>query len=233
VRAEIQSFRTAGWSWSTGAEFSHRDYRNVLNGPGLPPESRLQGYALKHLAQLQRELWRVPERRFETGVQVSAETGTVWSTPAHTFERLQIALGGTWYPRMAGDDYRIQHRIRAGKIFGQEPFDELYMLGLERDNDLWMRAHIGTHDGRKGSAPLGRDYFLSNWEIDKNIYRNGILSVKISPFVDTGRISAGSEKWLWDTGVQAKLRVLGVGFDVIYGKDLRSGHNAFYLIARR
>ena len=29
------------------------------------------------------------------------------------------------------------------------------MLGLERDNDLPMRAHIGTRDGRKGSAPGG------------------------------------------------------------------------------
>jgi tetratricopeptide (TPR) repeat protein len=233
VRAEILSFPGAGWSWSTGAEFSHRGYRNVAMGPGVPPESLLPGSALKHLAQIQRELWRVPERRFEIFVQLSAETGTVWSSPAHTFERLQVELGGTWYPRMTGDDYKVQHQIRSGRIFGQAPFDELYMLGLERDNDLWLRAHIGTHDGRKGSAPLGREYFLSNWEIDKNIYRNAMFTLKLSPFVDTGRISAGSEKWLWDMGLQAKLRVLGVGFDVIYGKDLRSGQNAFYLIARR
>ena len=42
---------------------------------------------------------------------------------------------------------------------GKFPFDELFMLGLERDNDLEMRGHIGTRDGRKGSAPLGRELF--------------------------------------------------------------------------
>jgi hypothetical protein len=117
------------------------------------------------------------------------------------------------------------------------PFDELYMLGLERDNDLLMRAHIGTRDGRKGSAPLGRTYFVSNWEIDKKIYDNGFFSVKLSPFLDTGKITdslpgLGSQKWLWDTGVQAKFSVLGVGFAFTYGKDLRSGNNAFYFTAR-
>jgi hypothetical protein len=69
----------------------------------------------------------------------------------------------------------MQQEVRAGKTFGQLPFDELLMLGLERDNDLPMRAHIGTRDGLKGSAPMGRDYFLSNWEMDKNLYGNGIF----------------------------------------------------------
>jgi hypothetical protein len=131
----------------------------------------------------------------------------------------------------------MQGQIRSGKTFGSVPFDELFMLGMERDNDLWMRGHVGTRDGRKGSAPLGRDYFLANWEIDKRVYHNGIFSLKLSPFLDTGKITdplpgLGSGTWLWDTGVQAKFRVLGVGVTVIYGKDLRSGHNAFYATAQ-
>jgi hypothetical protein len=32
--------------------------------------------------------------------------------------------------------------------------------------------------------------------------------------------------------MQAKFRVLGVGVTFIYGKDLRSGHNAFYVTAK-
>src|SRR5689334_21186767 len=103
------------------------------------------------------------------------------------------------------------------------------MLGLERDNDLWLRAHIGTRDGRKGSAPLGRDHVLGNWEIDKNLYHHGFFSLKLSPFLDVARSTdsspgLGSGKWLYDTGAQAKFRVLGVGIVLIYGKDLRSGH---------
>ncbi len=65
-----------------------------------------------------------------------------------------------WLPTARGDDYETLVRVRAGKTFGDLPFDELFMLGLERDNDLWLRGHIGTRDGRKGSAPLGKDYFL-------------------------------------------------------------------------
>lgn len=112
------------------------------------------------------------------------------------------------------------------------------MLGLERDNDLLMRAHIGTRDGRKGSAPLGRRYVLVNSEMDKNIYGNGLLSIKLSPFLDTGKITdptsqLGSKRWLWDTGVQAKLRVLGLGLNFTWGKDLLTGNNAFYFVAVR
>jgi hypothetical protein len=101
-----------------------------------------------------------------------------------------------------------------------------------------MRGHVGTHDGRKGSAPMGRDYMASSVEFDKNVYNDGLVAVKLSPFLDVGKIKddssfLGSHKWLWDTGVQAKVRVFGVGFSITYGKDLRSGNNVFYVMADR
>jgi hypothetical protein len=101
-----------------------------------------------------------------------------------------------------------------------------------------MRAHIGTHDGRKGGAPLGGNYFLANWEADKNLYENGIVTMKMGPFLDTGKITdpvvaLGSHEWLWDTGAQIKLRIFGTGVVFSYGKDLRSGNNAFYLTIPR
>ena len=107
------------------------------------------------------------------------------------------------------------------------------MLGLERDNDLWLRGHIGTRDGRKGSAPLGKDYFLANWDTDRNVFSNGFVNVKIGPFVDTGKFfdaaaALGTRQFLVDTGGQLKVRVLGVGLAFSYGKDLRTGNNAFY-----
>jgi hypothetical protein len=192
---------------------------------------------VKQVAQLNRELWLAPERRFESSVSVVSEAAAIWASPARSFERLQSAVRARWFPRMTGGDYAIQQQVRAGRIFGQAPFDELFMLGLERDNDLWMRAHVGTRDGRKGSAPLGRRYFLSNWEIDKIVYENGVFSAKVSPFLDTGRmdfsLGPGSGKWLWDTGAQAKLHVLGVGIVFVYGKDLRSGKESFYVTASR
>ena len=237
VGADFAAFESGRWRWSAGAEVSHRDFRSVSAGTALAPSLLAKGYQLKQIAKLDAGLWRLPERRLTLEAGVSSELGRIWSRPSHSFEKLQGSLRLHWFPQSQGDDYEIQHRIRAGKTFGEVPFDELFMLGLERDNDLEMRGHIGTRDGRKGSAPMGRNYFLSNWEADKNLYRNGIFTVKLGPFLDVGKITdasagLGSQKWLWDLGAQATVRVFGVGVAFSYGKDLRSGNNAFYVSMR-
>lgn len=228
----------ARWKWSAGGELSHRDERNIVAGSALTPALLAQGYQLKQEAAVEYQLLRDPERRLTVATGAESQAGRLWSSPSAWFEKLQASLQVHWLPLSRGDDFDTQWKVRAGKTFGAPPFDELYMLGLERDNDLWMRAHIGTRDGRKGSAPLGRDYSLSNWECDKNLYSIGLITVKMGPFVDTGRITdasalLGSRKWLWDTGAQAKVRVLGVGAVFSYGKDLRSGNNAFYVTLAR
>lgn len=240
--AEIM--RLVGWrlSWSLGAEFSHRDFRNVFPEAALSTTLLSQGYQLAQNASLNYQLWRVPERRITVTSQALSKIVRFWPAAAasqpETFGNLQAAVRAQWLPRPRGDDYETQWNIRAGNIFGQFPFDELFMLGMERDNDLWLRGHIGTRDGIKGSAPLGRRYFLSNYETDKNIYSNGIFTVKLGPFLDTGKIGGASSvlaanQWLWDTGVECKISVFGVGVSLIYGKDLRSGNNAFYTTVGR
>ncbi len=234
--AEITSFNSGRWGWSVGADLSHRDYRNVYQGAALTAPLLLQGTQLKQTAGVHYELWRVPEHRFVVNSKASSQVARIWSQPSEAFAKLQGALRARWFPKAEGDDYATEVQVRSGGTAGTEPFDELYMLGFERDNDLWLRAHIGDRDGRKGSAPLGRSYFLTNAEVDKNLYSNGLLSLKLSPFLDSGKIvdssgSLGSREWLWDTGVQAKIRVLGVGLTCAFGKDLRTGNNAFYLTA--
>jgi hypothetical protein len=238
VGANFATLVSGRWWWSAGVEVSHRDFRSVIPGVALSPNLLAKGYQLKQLMQVDAEIWRIPERRMTVEGGISSHAGRIWSEPAHGFEKLQSSLRFRWFPQAEGDDYEVQHQIRTGKTFGDFPFDELFMLGLERDNDLRMRAHIGTRDGRKGSAPLGRSYFLSNWEADKNVYRNGLLTVRVGPFVDTGKImdpspGLGSRQWLWDVGAQAKARLFGVGTVFSYGKDLRSGNNAFYVTMLR
>ena len=234
----ISSFNSGKWGWSTGAELSHRDYRSVFAGSAFNPNLLLAGYQLKHVADLNYELLRAPEHRLAIESQLGSQIGAIRSSARHSFEKLQGRVSGEWFPQMRGDDYAVIETIRAGATFGKPPFDELFALGLERDNDLWMRAHIGTRDGRKGSAPLGTKYFLANSEMDKRIYDNGLFAIKLSPFLDIGRINGptsglGSKKWLWDTGLQIKGSVLGVGITFTYGKDLRSGNNAFYVTTSR
>ncbi|HEX3352233.1 MAG TPA: tetratricopeptide repeat protein [Terriglobales bacterium] len=237
VGANFASFESGRWQWSAGGEVSHRDFRSIIPGVALMPSLLAKGYQLKQSAELKVALWRLLENRLTLDGGVSSQAGRLWSQPTQSFEKLQGFVKFHWFPQAQGDDFELQHSIGAGKTFGDVPFDELFMLGVERDNDLWMRGHIGTRDGRKGSAPLGGNYFLSNWEADKNIYRNGIFTVKVGPFLDTGKITdaspgLGSHQWLWDVGAQAKVRVFGTGVVLSYGKDLRSGNNAFYVTMR-
>lgn len=237
-QAEIARLVGARWRWSLGAELSHRDFRNVEALNALTAQALAQGYLLKQTARLEYEFVHLPEHRLTLSSGVNGQTGRLWSQPGESFAKLQALLEAHWLPRPVSDDFQTRWTLRAGRTFGDLPFDELFMLGLERDNDLPMRAHIGTRDGRKGSAPLGRNYFLSNWETDKNLYSNGLLALKLGPFVDTGKITdpaplLGSHTWLCDTGGQLKLRVLGVAAVFSYGKDLRTGNNAFYATVSR
>ncbi|HEY7915265.1 MAG TPA: tetratricopeptide repeat protein [Blastocatellia bacterium] len=236
--AAATSLVNGRWNWSTGVELSHRSIRDVVPGAALTPQLLAQGFQLKHLVQLNYELARVPHRRFVLTTGASTQIGRVWSQPSRAFAKLQSSLQGRWLPQASGDDYEINGKIRAGRTFGEVPFDELFVLGVERDNDLWLRSHIGTRDGRKGSAPMGRNYFLSNWELDKVVYNNALISLRLGPFLDSGKITdsspgLGSRTWLWDLGAQVKVRVLGMGVALSYGKDLRSGNNAVYVSMSR
>jgi tetratricopeptide (TPR) repeat protein len=235
IGADLTRFVGARWSWSAGIEISHRDFRSIFPGVALTPELLARGYQIKQKAQITYELWRLPERRLTLTSGLNSQAGRLWSQPQESFERLQGSLGVHWFPELRGDDYETQWRISAGKTFGQIPFDELLMMGVQHDeeNSLLMRAHVGSRHDHLGSAPLGQNYFLSNFDSSKNTYANGFMTVKLGPFLDIGKITGpspalGSHKWLFDIGPQAKFRVLGVGVVALYGKDLRSGNNAFF-----
>jgi tetratricopeptide (TPR) repeat protein len=236
--AEIASYHSGRWNWRSGGELSHRNFHGLATDPTLPARLFLDSNELKHFARLNYDLVRIPERRFFISTSASSEEGRVWSSAGSAFLKLRLSSSQNWFPRASNDDYQIQSKVSYGRTVGDVPFDELFMLGIERDNDLMLRAHVGTKDGRKGSAPLGRNYLLSNWEMDKNLYGNGLIRITVGPFLDAGKItdpdsSLGSSGWLYDTGVQFKLRVLGVGFAFTYGKDLRSGNNSFYAYLTR
>jgi hypothetical protein len=73
--------------------------------------------------------------------------------------------------------------------------------------------------------------------MDKNVYRGPFFTIKLGPFLDTGAIADpsglfGSQRWLWDTGAQCKVRVLGrVTVVISYGRDLRGARNVVYASA--
>jgi len=233
--AELRSVMNGYWSWSTGLEVANRSFRNLTVQAAVSGKSFFtDGDSLVYWGRVDRSLLRVPEERFTVDSSVEGRVGREFADHLGPFGTVRGSLGAHWFPQAMGDDYEMQARVRAGESFGDVPFDELFQLGIERDNDLWLRGTPGTIDGRKGAAPLGRRYFLANWEIDKNVYGNGFFTVKLGPFVDNGAIADssglfGSQHWLWDTGAQCKIRVLGTMTVVLsYGRDLRGGRNALY-----
>lgn len=237
---ELHAVASASWSWSTGAELANRSFRNLTGIAGGPEKAFFtEGNSFVYWLRAERWLLRVPERRFTVEGSAEGRIGRTFTDNLGAFGTAQGSMDAHWLPRASGDDYKMRTRIRAGATVGAIPFDELFQLGVERDNDLWLRGHAGTTDGRKGAAPLGRRYFVTNWEIDKNVYSNGLFTVKLGPFLDSGRISDpsglfGSRQWQWDTGAQCKVRVLGsITVVLIYGRDLRGGRNVFYGTAVR
>ena len=221
--------------WSAGTEAANRSFRNT-NSVAFSAESPFfnGGNSLAGWLGVKRNFMRVPERRFTLDSSAEARAGREFRTGLGPFVTTRGSLNAQWFPRAKGDDFEMRAQIRAGATAGKVSLDELFQLGVERDNDLWLRGHQGTMDGRKGAAPLGRRYFLANWEMDKNIYGNGLFAVKLGPFLDSGAIADssglfGSERWQWDSGLQCKVRVLG-GITAVfsYGRNLRGGKGVFY-----
>ena len=235
----IESRPSGRWGWTSEVLVTDRKFRHEGFDDEWASQFLTGGLALKYRAGFDYTLLRIPERRFTTRTGVRWQVGKLMRQSFRPFSKLEGSLETRWLPKSRGDDYAVTARLRAGKTLGRIPFDELFQLGIERDNDLWLRGHAGTRNGRKGSAPLGRDYFLANWSLNKMIYAGPVFSFNAGPFLDCGRIydtsqGLGSKKWLWDTGVQFGVRVLGsFGFTFIYGKDLRSGGNVFYSTALR
>jgi hypothetical protein len=223
------------WSWSTGLEVSNRSFRNLpgqISGSERNFFTDTTGFA--SWLRGERILLNVPERRFTVNSSAEARVGRDFASGLGPSGTLKTSLSARWLPRAQGEDYEVETQLRAGGTAGKVPLDELFQLGIERDNDLWLRGHAGTTDGRKGAAPLGRRYLLVNGELDKYIFKGTFFTIKLGPFVDSGAIADssgmfGSRKWLWDAGGQCKVRILGsVTVLLSYGRDLRSGRGVFY-----
>ncbi|HWG57468.1 MAG TPA: tetratricopeptide repeat protein [Candidatus Acidoferrales bacterium] len=233
--ASVESIESGRWTWTAGAAFTRRLFGNFSGASAAAASFFTGGNSLEYRAGSSYTFLSIPQRRLTGTASGSAAAGRMFAGSLGAYGRTQESAELDWLPREQGDDYEMRVRIRAGQTFGRVPFDELFTLGVERDdNDLWLRGIPATHDGRKGNAPKGRNYVLWNWEDDKIVHQGAFFEVRIGPFLDAGRISDpsgvfGSRGWLWDPGVQLKIRVLdAVSVALSYGHDMRSGQNTFF-----
>ena len=233
--AELHVVESGRWDLTAGLEGISREFRNVPEGLSFGGTSFFaDSETLDAWLGIHRSLVRMPERRFTLDGQAEVRAGRNYAPGLGAFGGVKGELKSRWQPKARGDDYEFLSSLRGGEISGNVPLDELYQLGVERDNDLWLRGHSATTDGRKGRAPLGRRYMLLNSEVSKTLYDGAFFHVQLGPFFDIGAIADasgefGSQKWLFDIGVQARIRVLGsVSVVLSYGRDLRNGTGIFY-----
>ncbi len=233
--AELRWLVRDRWDWKSALEFAHRSFQGF---PADLPEAEVlfsRGNSFKYSGSLAGLLYSNVPGRLSLRGAVGQELARHWGTKDLLFGRTQADLHLSWLPQVEGDDYAVHVRLRAGAIEGAAPFDELFILGVERDSDLWLRAHAGTHRGKKGSGPLGKSFWLANSEIDKRVYRFSMGEIRLAPFMDSGKFfdslpALHSPETYWDGGLILRLRSsLGFGLSVIYGRDLQTGHDSFYI----
>lgn len=184
---------------------------------------------------------------FSSGSEISGETGLAWRAWDSASRRVSLRLDGKVeygrllsltdpFTRIRGEAWlgsreqtitpQLTVHTRAGWSDGQLPFDRLFMLGMERDNDLWLRGHVGTNDGRKGNSPLGPNFVLTQVDASKTLYKREFVTWRLGPFFDTGNAGGalGSRGWLYDTGLETRLRLMdAVEFVAVGGYDIRRG----------
>ncbi len=234
IDGTLASLASGHLQWSAGAEFSHRIFRDVVPGSALTSSLLTPGFELKQLSTLDARLLQFPEHRFTFTAGASSDFARTLTTPSFLSEKLQASALAHWLPQMQGDNYELTQQLRAAEIFGSAPFDDLFLFGMDRDDtNLWMRGHIATRDGRKGSAPIGDAYLLSNTDFYRRIYGNGLFAIQAGPLLDIGKMTAPTSglsagQWLFDTGVEIRLTIFHTSIVLSYGRDLRSGANAFF-----
>lgn len=203
--AEIRSIPSGRWQWTSGAAVSTRHFSDQSAG----------GVELKYSGSVTRTLFRSADHGLRVDASLRIEAGKLFAKPGHSslrFVKVVNAASLRWRS--------FTSQVRLGKAVGQVPFDERFMIGVDRDSDLWLRAHSATVDGRKNATNATQAFVLTNSDFQKSFWNTGWMSASAGPFLDTSKSSISS-RWLVDTGLELRFSVLGsFGISVSYGKSL-------------
>jgi len=230
---EVVAREGSPFQWRTGAGVSYRRYRELELRSPETPFLFAEGPSLRYDVGAEGALVRVPERCFDVRASANGTIGKLLREGAPFFTRVRGGIDARWLPK-ASDDLAVELTLRAGTTMGAAPLDELFLVGTERDTDLWLRRHRGPRDGKKGSAHLGRRFLLANHDLTKIVVEKPRFSIAVGPFADFGVVSdepegLGSEGFVVDVGLKLELRVTAGSVLVLsYGRDLREGDHVFY-----
>jgi tetratricopeptide (TPR) repeat protein len=231
---EFTAALSPGTEWTSGLSVVRRSFRN---GDGTEPLRDTWSFEWPN--RFAAMLWHWPERRVAIDGDLLLSPGRLLSGQSGRYLASQANARISWYPHASGDDLIVRSLISAGRIFGAVPLDRFYILGMERDNPLWIRGHLGTRDGQKGSAPMGTQYMLIQYDVSRTIFRLPFLKFAAGPFYDTGTVADasgrfGSRGWMHDAGLSVTVKAIsGLEWTFVYGRNLRDGGGVFYAAATR
>jgi hypothetical protein len=236
---KLRAVESGRWSWDAGLSYAYRRFRNVTGVLPAAAPFFTSGGSLEYRADVNYELLYLPEYRVTVDTSATGSFGKNFARTLGAFGSTVGSVTLRWYPEARGDDYETTLRMRAGGATGHQTLDQLFQLGVERENDLWLHGIAGTRGGRKGTAPMGREFVLWNLESNKSLYRNGLVAIQLGPLLDAGRIADSSEffgsgGWLWDPGGALRVRILGsVGVIISYARDMPTHSHTFYVTLTR
>jgi hypothetical protein len=216
-------------TWGGEAAWTYRDFDAADGDP-----RRLSAPGARTDVFADWSAWRAPARRMTLDAVTRARLGRAWDQDGSRYARFDQTARFEWIPVRKGDAWRVQAEAAAGAIAGCAPFDQLYILGVERDNDFWLRGIPGTYEGRKGAAPLGDRFWLANIGFDRRLARLDFVEIRAGPFFDAGRITdsrgrLGAPRTVAAAGLALRLRILGaVEATLLVGRDLSSGRTHWY-----
>jgi hypothetical protein len=208
--AEIYGVQSGRWNWTSAVSFSHRLFSNDFSG----------GVQLKYSAAARHTWLRDPARHVNLDSSIAIDAGRLWAESPARFGKIVTSTKFGWQG--------LTSEVRLGTAIGQLPFDERFVIGLERDSDLWLRAHSASVNGRKNGSNTARAFILTNSDFQRKWLDTGWFHMTAGPFLDTGK-SSMAPRWIVDMGFELRFTVLqSVGITVSFGKSLSDARRSFF-----
>jgi len=131
--------------------------------------------------------------------------------------------------------------VKGGTSRGQLPVEEYFVLGLDTNPRNPLRGHAVADHGRYGRGPMGTDFVLLNFDVDRrlatlpffNTLNIPFLTVKWEVFFDgaktfdRNRIFQQGKLWL-DTGAGLRFETPTHSFNLVDGRSLRDGTGVLF-----
>jgi Peptidase_C39 like family len=213
--AAIHGVPSGRWNWTSGATVSTRRFSNDL----------ARGVELKYSGSITRTLIREPSEQLNVDSAVSIDAGRLFGASPLRFAKLVNSTSLRWRS--------FTSQVRIGGDIGQVPFDERFIIGLERDSDLWIRAHAATIDGQKNASNTTKSFVLTNSDFQRVLSNTGWFRLSAGPFLDSSKSSI-SPRWLVDAGIEMRFNVLGsFEMNFSYGKSFTDKRHALFLREHR